>query len=161
LKNVAITAMTGKGAESSKEKLSDLAVRALKQIMDKEDGKITIDSEDIKIEKKVGGSVEDSELIEGVVFDKERVHSGMPRVIESAKIALIDSALEIKGTEIDAKIQITDPAKMQEFIDMEENMLRKMVEKLLASGANVVFCQKRNKGAKKCFFVNNEGGFYQ
>ena len=86
---------------------------------------------DIKIEKNVGGSVEDSELIEGIVLDKEKIHSSMPSQIKDAKIALIDSAVEIKNTEMDAKIQITDPEKMQSFLEMEEKMLRTMVDKIV------------------------------
>ena len=142
LKNVAITAMTGKGAESAKELLSDIAVKAVKSVAEKEAEVITIDLDNIKIEKKVGASVDDSELVEGIVLDKERVHAGMPRQIKNAKIALIDSAVEIKNTETDAKIQITDPEKMQGFIEMEEKMLKEKVEKIVASGANVIICQK-------------------
>ncbi len=106
LKNVAITAMTGKGSELAKDKLAEIVVKAVRLVMDKENNKITIDSENIKIEKKVGGAVDDTELVEGIVLDKEKVHPGMPRMIKNAKIALIDSAVEIKNTEIDAKIQI-------------------------------------------------------
>ncbi len=142
LKKIAMTAMTGKGAESSKENLATLAVKAVRSVMDDNDGKLSIDRNHIKLEKKVGGSVEDSELVQGIVLDKEKVHSQMPRYVQNARIALIDSAIEIKSTEIDAKIQITDPAQMQAFIDQEEKMLRNMVEKLTAVGATVVFCQK-------------------
>jgi len=142
LRKIAITAMTGKGAEASKEKLADLVVKAVLQVIDREDGKISIDSENIKLEKKVGNSVDDTELIEGVVVDKERVHSAMPKSVKNAKIALIDSAIEIKSTETDAKISISDPEKMQAFMQMEENMLRKMTEKIASSKATVVFCQK-------------------
>tara|TARA_Y100000310_G_C20703719_1_gene832587 strand:+ start:10244 stop:11863 length:1620 start_codon:yes stop_codon:yes gene_type:complete len=142
LKKVANTAMTGKGAESSKEHLSELAVKAVKAVMEKTDGKIVIDKEDIKIEKKVGGSVEDSELVEGIILDKEKVHPEMPDTVKDAKVVLIDAAVEIKSTETDAKIQITDPAQMQGFIEMEEKIIREKVDKIIASGANVVFCQK-------------------
>ncbi len=142
LKKIAMTAMTGKGAESSKELLADLTVRGVKSIIEKENGNTYFDSEAIKIEKKVGGKVEDSEIIQGVVVDKEKVHSGMPRIVKNAKIALIDSALEVKNTETDAKIQITDPTKMQAFLDMEERSLRQMAETISSAGANVVFCQK-------------------
>ncbi len=142
LRKIAMTAMTGKGAESSKEKLSEIAVKAVKAIIEKEDGSTAIDRENIKLEKKVGSSVEESELVQGVILDKERVHAGMPRYVKNAKIALVDSAIEIKNTEIDAKIQITDPNQMQAFIDQEEKMLRDKVEKIAASGANVVVCQK-------------------
>ena len=142
LRKISMTAMTGKGAESSKEKLSDIAVNAVRAVLEKENGKNIIDRGNIKLEKKVGASVEESELVQGIILDKERVHSGMPRAVKNAKIALIDSAVEIKNTEIDAKIQITDPNQMQAFIDQEEKMIRAKVEKIAASGANVVICQK-------------------
>ncbi len=142
LKKIAMTAMTGKGAEASKDKLSSLTVRAVQLVMDKENNEIIIDKDNIKLEKKVGASVEDSELVEGIILDKERVHSGMPRIVKNAKLALIDTALEIKDTETEAKIQITDPSQLQGFIDMEEKMLKDMVEKVAKSGANVVICQK-------------------
>ncbi len=142
LKKIAQTAMTGKGAESSKENLSQISVEAVRSVIEDENGTKNIDRDHIKVEKKVGASVEESELVKGIVLDKERVHSGMPRVVNNAKIALIDSAVEIKSTEIDAKIQITDPNQMQAFIDQEEKMLRDKVEKIKVSGANVIICQK-------------------
>lgn len=142
LKKIAITAMTGKGAESSKEKLAEIAVKGITEITEREGSQVMIDKENIKLEKKVGGSVDDSELIQGIVIDKEKIHSGMPRQVKNAKIALIDTQLEIKSTEIDAKIQITDPSQMQAFMDAEEKMLKDMVEKVAKSGATVVFCQK-------------------
>lgn len=142
LKKIAITAITGKGAESNKEKLADLAVSAVKQVLSNENGKLIIEMDTIKLEKKVGGGVEDTELIQGIVLDKERIHSGMPRSVKNARIALIDVALEIKDTEIDAKIEINDPMKLQAFIDQEERMLRNMADKVIKSGANVVITQK-------------------
>ena len=143
LKKVAMTAMIGKGgAESSRERLGDICVKAVKHIIDRVDNKSNIDADNIKIEKKVGSGVEDTELIEGIVVDKERVHSGMPKLMKNAKIALLDAALEIKSTEIDAKIQITDPSQMQAFLDMEEKMIKQMVDMIVKSGATVVFCQK-------------------
>ena len=151
LEGIAKTAMTGKGAENSKEKLADLIIDAILAISeeeiseDKEGNRLkrnTVDIEDIIIETRVGSSIEDTELVKGIVLDKERVNSSMPKKISSAKIALIDSALEIKDTETEAKIQITQPDQMQAFIDMEENMLRKMVRIIKSSGANAVFCQK-------------------
>jgi len=142
LKKIAMTAITGKGAESAKEILSDIAVKAVKKVIDKSDKGFVFDKENIKLEKKVGGSVEDTELIDGIVIEKEVVHSGMPKLVSDAKIALIDSAVEIKDTEIDAKISITDPMQMQAFLEQEEKMLLNMVEKITASGANVVLCQK-------------------
>ncbi len=142
LKNIAITAMTGKGAEHAKEKLSGLTINAIASVMEKQNNKIVVDKDNIKLEKKVGGGVEDSELIKGIILDKEKIHPAMPNLVKNAKVALIDSAIEIKSTEIEAKIQITDPAQIQAFIDMEEKMLRDKVEKISSSGANVVFCQK-------------------
>ncbi|MFC1728273.1 thermosome subunit alpha [Nanoarchaeota archaeon] len=142
LKQIASTAMTGKGAEHAKDKLSGLAVRAVLQVMEKEGKQILVNKNSIKLEKKVGGSVDDSQIIEGVVLDKEKVHPGMPRYVKNAKIALLDSPLEIKNTEIDSKIQITDPSQVQQFIDVEEKMIKEMANKVLMSGATVVFCQK-------------------
>jgi len=139
---IAQTAMTGKGAEQSKEILSELVVKAVLDVAEQESDKINVNISNIKIEKKVGGSIEDSELVEGIILDKERVHSGMPRAVESAHIALLNTQLEIKNTEIDAKIQITDPSQMQAFLDQEEAMIKKMIDKVIASGANVVLCQK-------------------
>ncbi|TKJ17743.1 thermosome subunit [Candidatus Woesearchaeota archaeon B3_Woes] len=142
LNKIAMTAMTGKGAENAKEKLADITVKSIITISEQDGDKILIDKDNIKIEKKVGSSVEDSELIKGIVLDKERVHSGMPQKIENAKIALVDSAIEIKSTEMDAKIQITDPSQMQAFLDQEEGMLKQKVKKIVDSGANVLICQK-------------------
>jgi len=142
LKMIAETAMTGKGAEGARDKLAEIAVKAVLSVLEKQGGDIVIDKENIKIEKKVGGSLHDAELVQGVILDKERVHSGMPRQMRNAKIALLDLAIEIKNTEIDAKIQITDPNQMQAFLNQEEKILRNMVEKVLKTGANVVFCQK-------------------
>ena len=142
LRKIAMTAITGKGAESAKEKLSELAVSAVKRVIEIQDKIVLFNKEHIKLEKKVGGSVEDTELIEGGVLEKEAVHPGMPKHVRDAKIALLDVALEIKNTEIDAKISITDPNQMQAFLDQEEKILRNMVDKVVASGANVLFCQK-------------------
>ncbi|MEM4156278.1 MAG: thermosome subunit beta, partial [Archaeoglobaceae archaeon] len=141
-KKVASTAMTGKGAEVALEKLSDIAVNAVGMIVEEVNGKYKADTENIKIEKRQGGSVEDTALIAGIVLDKEVVHPGMPKTVKNAKILLLDSALEVKETEIDAKIRITDPEKLQRFIEQEEKMLKDMVDKIAKSGANVVFCQK-------------------
>ena len=138
LRKIGMTAMTGKGAETAKELLAELSVRAIKRVAD---GK-NVDLDDIKIEKKVGEGIENSELIEGIVLDKEKVHSGMPDKIINAKIALLDLAVEIKSTEMDAKININDPNQLQSFLDKEEEMIRNMVEKIVKSGANVVICQK-------------------
>ncbi|MEK6861649.1 MAG: thermosome subunit beta, partial [Nanoarchaeota archaeon] len=139
LKKIAQTAMTGKGAERAKEHLSELSVKAVKQIIEDDN---SIDIDNVKIEKKTGGGLEDSELIQGIILDKERVHSGMPKKLKNAKIALVDSALEVRKSETDAKIEITSPDQMEAFIQQEEKMLRKMVDKVVSSGANVLVCQK-------------------
>ena len=141
LKQIALTSMTGKSAESAEE-LADLVVNAVTQIATKDDGKTVIELDDIKVEKKVGGAMNTSELIAGIVIDKEIVHSGMPRKIENAKIALIDAAMEIKSPETDTKIQISDPEQLQAFLDQEESILKKMVEMVKGAGATVVICQK-------------------
>ena len=139
---IASTAMTGKGAESSKEKLSKLVVKAVKAVVEVEAGKKMVDIDHIKIEKKVGASIDESELIEGLVIDKERVHPNMPKNIKDAKIALISEPVEFKKTEVDAEINITSPDQLQLFLDQEEKMLKDMVDKIINSGANVVVCQK-------------------
>lgn len=142
LTEIAITAMTGKGAETSKEKLAELSMKAIKQIAEKDNGVITVDLDNIKVEKKEGASTADSELIQGLIIDKERVHAGMPKKIKDAKIALLDVAIEVKSTETDAKIQITDPSQLQAFLTQEETMIKEMVDNILKSDANVLFCQK-------------------
>ena len=142
LKNIALTAMTGKGAENAKEHLANLAVRAVNSVMERTGTSLHINKDDIKIEKKVGGAAESSELVQGLILDKEKVHSGMPNSVSNAAVALIDSAIEIKSTETDAKIQITDPNQLQSFMEMEEKIIREKVEKVANSGANAVFCQK-------------------
>jgi len=142
LQKIAQTALTGKGAESAKDKLSTIAVSAVRMVMDYHDGHNHFDKENIKLEKRTGSAVENTELIQGIVLEKEAVHPGMPKMISKPKIALLDSALEIKDTEIDAKIEITNPLQMQEFLQQEEKMLSDMVDKIVASGANAVFCQK-------------------
>ncbi|QYZ79524.1 thermosome subunit [Methanofollis formosanus] len=139
LKKIAGTAMTGKGAEAAKEKLCDLVVRAVTMVAD-EDG--TVDTDYVKVEKKVGGSIEDSEIVEGMLIDKERVHPAMPKKVEEAKILLLNAAVEFKKTEVDAEINITSPDQLQMFLDEEERMIRNIVDKIVASGANVLFCQK-------------------
>lgn len=142
LKSLAMTAMTGKNADVAKEYLADLVVEAITDIAEDVDGKVVVDTDQIKIEKRVGAGVEDTELIQGIVIDKDRVHPSMPKQIKGAKIALIDAPVEIKDTETDAKISITDPAQMQAFLDQEEKMIKEKVEKILSTGANVVICQK-------------------
>jgi thermosome len=142
LKNVALTAMTGKNVGGVTDFLADMAVKAVKSIVEERDGRTVVDVDNILVQKKFGGGITDSELIEGVVIDKEKVHPRMPNEVKNSKIALLDSGLEIKKTEIDAKVQITDPSKIQAFLDQEEETLRAMVEKIKKSGANVLMSQK-------------------
>lgn len=142
MQKIAITAMTGKSAERASDHLADVAVQAVRTVVEKRDGKIEIDTDNIQVEKKPGGSIEDTELIKGVIIDKEVVHPGMPKFMKDAKIALVDCALEVKETETDAEIRITSPEQMQAFIEQEEKMLKDMVEKVVASGASVLLCQK-------------------
>jgi thermosome len=142
LLKVAGTAITGKGAESAKEKLSKLAVAAVLSVVEMDDGHKVVDRDNIKLEKKVGASVDDSELVEGMVIDKGRVHQNMPKTVENAKILLLNASVEFQKTEMDAEINITSPDQLQLFLDQEEKMLKDMVDTIVASGANVLFCQK-------------------
>lgn len=141
LQKIAMTAMTGKGSEAAKDPLAKLAVEAVRLVAEQENG-VRIDKEDIKIEKKQGASIDDTELIRGLVIDKEIVHPSMPKRIKDAKIALLDCALEVKDTETNAEIRITNPDQLQAFLEQESKMLKEMVQKVIASGCNVVFCQK-------------------
>src|SRR2546426_7509857 len=143
LKKVAITAMASKSSSGHRDALAGIVVKAVTSVAEERaDGSYYVDDDDIQITKKQGGSIADTQLVEGVIVDKERVHPGMPAQGENAKSGLIDVALEVKKTEIDAKIEITDPSQLQAFLSEEENMLRRMVETVRKSGANVVFAQK-------------------
>jgi len=142
LNDIAMTAMTGKSVGGAKEYLASIAVQAVTAISEEKNGSFSADIDNIKVEKKHGGSVSDSAIIEGIIIDKEPVHPSMPRKLEKAKIALINSALEVKKTEVDAKIQITDPTQLQAFLDEEERMMKGMADKILKSGATMVICQK-------------------
>jgi len=142
LMKIARTSMTGKSAERASEHLAKLAVDAVMTVIEKVDNKIEIDTDNVKLEKKQGGSSEDTELIKGIIIDKEVVHPGMPKNLKNAKIALLDASLEIEKTETEAQIQITSPDQLQSFLEQEEKMLKNMVEKAAASGCNVLFCQK-------------------
>ncbi|PIN73390.1 thermosome subunit [Candidatus Woesearchaeota archaeon CG10_big_fil_rev_8_21_14_0_10_45_16] len=142
LNSIAVTAMTGKGAEANRDHLASLAVKAVSSIAERKDGKIIVDLADIKVERIVGESSDKSELVDGIVLDKERVHPSMPETVNDAGIALLDCPLEIRNTEIDAKIQITDPSQLNAFLDQEERTLKMIADKIIASGAKVVFCQR-------------------
>ena len=142
LTEVAKTALTGKSAGAVKSFMADICVRAVNAVGVIEDEERIVDLGDIKVEKRQGGSIKDSTLIDGILLDKERVHAGMPRSISNAKIALVNSAIEVKKTEVDAKIQITDPSQLALFLEEEENYIRGLVEKIQAAGATVLVCQK-------------------
>src|SRR6202521_3500920 len=143
LTKIARTSMASKMISNDSVALGALVVDALLQVVEKtSEGKDTVDLDNLKVEKKVGGSLRDTSLIRGIIIDKEVAHSGMPKRVEKAKIALVTSALEIEKTEFDAKINISNPAQMKRFIDEETKMLKSMVEKISASGANVLICQK-------------------
>ena len=143
LNKIAVTTIASKLVTTNSELLSKLVTDAGLRVADElGENKFKIDLDDIKVEKKTGGSLQDSQLIQGIVIDKEVVHSGMPRRIQAAKIALINSALEIEKTEFDAKLNINSPEQLQKFLSEEERMLKSMVDNVVSSGANVVLCQK-------------------
>jgi thermosome len=142
LKKVAITSMGSKAVGGAREHLADIAIDAVMQITEKRGDKTIADIDNVQIIKKTGKSLLESQLVKGVIIDKEVVHSGMPLKMEKAKIALLDCALEIEKTEISAEIRIKDPLQMKAFLDQENKMLQDMVGKIKKAGANVVFCQK-------------------
>ncbi len=138
LKQVAATALTGKSVGDEESLLADLVVKAAKAVEEKG----VIDPKNIRLQKKVGGTIADTEIVQGIVVDKERVHSRMPEKVEKAKVAVFSCPLEIKKTEFDASIQITDPTMMSSFLSEEENTMKAMVEAIKKAGANVVYCSK-------------------
>jgi len=142
LLNIAKTSMQSKLISDDSESISKIVVDAILKISTKKAEKYTVDLDNIKVEKKSGASIQDTALIKGIVLDKEIVHSGMPTKIERAKIALLNSALEVEKTEISAEIRINDPTQIQMFLDEENRMLKTMVEKIHEAGVNVVICQK-------------------
>lgn len=144
LEKIALVSIGSKniGNDSIRKYLAKLAIQAIKQVAEKKGDKITIDKDFIKLEKKEGGAVEDTQYINGVLIDKEIAHPGMPKSIKNAKIALLDIAMEIEKTETDARIEITSPDQMQSFLQQEEKMLKGMVDKASKSGADVIFLQK-------------------
>jgi thermosome len=142
LKQIASTSMGSKSVSFNREILADIAVKAVTDVAEKKGTGYHVDLDNVQVIKKQGGQIADTSLIEGVIVDKEKVHSGMPSRVENPKIALLDAALEIKKTEIDAKIEINDPNQLNAFLQEEENMLRRMVDQVVKSGANVVVCQK-------------------
>src|SRR5216684_4246262 len=142
LKRIALTSLNTKGIFGSQEHFADLAVEAVKDVMEKSGTKITADIDFIKVMKKHGKSLSDTELVSGIVIDKEIAHSQMPRSISNAKIALLNAKLEIEKTEMDAKININRPEEMELFLQEEENLLKAMADQVAQSGANVLFTEK-------------------
>ena len=138
LKQIAMTSMTGKGAEDSREKFAEIIVNAVRQVQ--ENG--SVDLNNIKVEKSKGNGIRDTELISGIILDKEKISSDMPSQVRNAKIALIDFPLELKNPEITTNISISSPEQLQSFLEQEEKSIKSMIEKVRSSGANVVFCQK-------------------
>ncbi len=142
LRKIARTSMASKVVSANSQELADIVVDSVLAVAEKSGDQYRVDIDNIKVEKKAGGSIRDTKFIHGIVLDKEVVHGGMPKRIENAKIAVINSALEIEKTEFDAKININSPDQMQKFIDEENRMLKSMVDKVIAAGANVLLCQK-------------------
>jgi len=155
LRKIAITSMASKLVSENKEHLADLAVDAIIQVSRDENGKWKADIDDILVVKKAGESLSDTNLVQGVVVDKEVVHPGMPKRIDEAKIALLDCPLEIEKTEFDAKLNIESPDQMKAFLDQEETMLRDMVKRVTGSGANVLICQKGIDDMVQHFLARN------
>ena len=153
--NIARTSMESKLISEDSDVLSKIVVDAVLKITDTKNDKSTVDLDNIKVEKKAGGSMTDTALVKGIVLDKEIVHSGMPTKIQHAKIALINTALEIEKTEMSAEIRINDPTQMQMFLEEENRMLKSMVDKLYSIGANVVICQKGIDDMAQHFLAKN------
>lgn len=142
LNKISMTSMSSKMVSMNSEHLSEIVVESILAAADETDGKIKVDIDNIKVDKKPGGSINDTSLIRGVILDKEVAHAGMPKRVDEAKIALINSPLEIEKTEFDAKISISSPNQMKSFLEEENNILKSMVDKIASTGANVVICQK-------------------
>jgi len=142
LKSIAATAMSGRSVGDHADFLAEIAVRAVQDVVEEIGGKLRADVDNILVQKKHGGNMRDSELIEGIVLDKERVHPRMPKFVRDAKIAIVNRALEVKKTEVSEEIKIRDPKGLQRFLDEEEKTLKNLVDKIKSSGANVVLCQK-------------------
>jgi len=136
------TSMRSKSVSSARDHLSGIVIEAIRQVVEERDGTVIADVDNVQIVKKEGKSLEETELVKGIIVDKEVVHDGMPKKIKGARIALLDAPLEVKKTEFDAEIRITSPGSIQAFLDQESEMLKKKVDQVVATGANVLFCQK-------------------
>ena len=155
LKKVAMTAMASKAVGVARDHLAEIAIDAVTQITDQRGDRRVADIDNIQITKKAGKSLHDTKLISGIIIDKEVVHPGMPKRIENAKIALLDCPLEVEKTEFNAEIRIQDPTQMKAFLDKETRMLKEMVEKIKASGAKVLLCQKGIDDVAQHFLAKN------
>lgn len=142
LNKISETSMSSKMVSANSEHLSEIVVESILAAADDTNGKIKVDIDNIKVDKKPGGSINDTSLVRGVILDKEVVHAGMPKRVQEAKIVLINSPLEIEKTEFDAKISISSPNQMKSFLEEENNILKRMVDKIASIGANVLVCQK-------------------
>ncbi|MDH5733553.1 MAG: thermosome subunit beta [Candidatus Bathyarchaeota archaeon] len=155
LKKVAVTSMASKAVGVAREHLAEIAIDAVKQIVEQRGEKKIADIDNIQVLKKEGKSLQDTQLIKGVIIDKEVIHAEMPKRIKKAKIALLDCPFEVEKTEFNAEIRIRDPSQMQAFLDKETRMLQEMVEKIKVSGANVLFCQKGIDDVAQHFLAKN------
>src|SRR5229473_3021597 len=155
LRKIAVTAMRGKSLGGATEHFANIAVEAVNHVIEKRGDAFFADIENIQLVKKEGKSLLDTALIKGVIVDKEVVHPGMPKRIEKAKIALLDTPLEIEKTEFSAEIKISNPQQMQSFLDEETKLIKDMVEKIKKSGANVVLCQKGIDEVAQSFMAKN------
>jgi thermosome len=142
LKKVAVTSMGSKGVGTARDHFAEIAIDAVKQIAEKRGERMVADIDNIQIIKKEGKSLQDTQLVRGIILDKEVVHAGMPKHVEKAKIALVNAPFEVEKTEVSAEIRISDPTQIRAFLDKETNMLKAMVEKVKKAGATVVVCQK-------------------
>ncbi len=142
LLQISLTSMSSKAVGSAREHLAEISIAAVMQIAEQRGDKTIADIDNIQLIKKTGKSLLETQLIQGIIIDKEVVNPGMPKAKENAKILLLDAALEIEKTEISAEIRIKDPSQMKAFLDQESDMMQKMTTKVKASGADVVFCQK-------------------
>lgn len=142
LKKIAITSLNSKSVHTAKDHIAQLAVDAVLHIKEEKDGKVTANLDNVKILQKQGKGLENSSLIKGIAIDKDILHPGMPKSVENAKIALLNTNIEVSKTEFDSEIRITDPSMVQSFLDNEQNIIKEMVEQIEATGANFVVCQK-------------------
>jgi len=153
LKKIVMTALGSKSLGFATDHIANLAIDAVLGIVEKRDGKLVADKDHIQIVKKIGKSLLESELVKGVIVDKEVVHAGMPKRVQNARIALINAPFEIEKTEFSAEIRIRDPLKIKQFLDEEARILKEMVDKIVGVGANVVFCQKGIDDAAQFFLA--------